>query len=56
MKLLEQDALGGSGSRGYGRIRFSNLQLDKRDIQNSFDAIEHFDKAKPIRIVTGVAA
>lgn len=26
--LLELDALGGSGSRGYGRIRFSNLKLD----------------------------
>lgn len=26
--LLELDALGGSGSRGYGKIRFSNLKLD----------------------------
>jgi CRISPR-associated protein Csm3 len=25
--LLEQDALGGSGSRGYGRVRFENLTL-----------------------------
>jgi len=25
--LLEQDALGGSGSRGYGRIKFVNLTL-----------------------------
>ncbi|ADE15897.1 CRISPR-associated RAMP protein, Csm3 family [Nitrosococcus halophilus Nc 4] len=56
MKLLEQDALGGSGSRGYGRICFCDLKLDKRDIQDSFDAIEHFDKEKPIKIVTGVAA
>lgn len=27
LDLLEQDALGGSGSRGYGRIRFENLTL-----------------------------
>lgn len=26
LKLLEKDALGGYGSRGYGRIRFKNLQ------------------------------
>lgn len=25
--LLEQDALGGSGSRGYGQIKFSNLKI-----------------------------
>lgn len=28
MRLLQQDALGGSGSRGYGKIRFENLTLD----------------------------
>lgn len=27
LDLLEQDALGGSGSRGYGRVRFKNLKL-----------------------------
>jgi CRISPR-associated protein Csm3 len=26
MKLLENDALGGSGSRGYGRIKFRDLK------------------------------
>jgi CRISPR-associated protein Csm3 len=26
MKLLENDALGGSGSRGYGRIKFQHLK------------------------------
>ncbi len=30
LDLLEQDALGGSGSRGYGRIRFENLTLTPR--------------------------
>jgi len=27
LSLLEQDAIGGSGSRGYGRVRFDNLTL-----------------------------
>lgn len=27
LDLLEQDALGGSGSRGYGRVKFENLTL-----------------------------
>lgn len=40
LKLLEHDALGGSGSRGYGRVRFSNLKLDDRDIQQQFDTIQ----------------
>lgn len=28
MRLLEQDSLGGSGSRGYGKIKFEELTLD----------------------------
>lgn len=28
MRLLEQDSLGGSGSRGYGKIKFEDLMLD----------------------------
>lgn len=39
MCLLEHDALGGSGSRGYGRIRFENLQVDGQDFQERFKAI-----------------
>jgi len=31
LDLLEQDALGGSGSRGYGRIRFENLTLTGKE-------------------------
>jgi CRISPR-associated protein Csm3 len=42
MKLLETDSLGGSGSRGYGKIKFSNLQIDNRDIQTEFDNIQPF--------------
>jgi len=29
LKLLELDAIGGSGSRGYGRIEFKNLELER---------------------------
>lgn len=36
LKLLELDALGGSGSRGYGRIRF---QFQDKEIQKKFDTI-----------------
>jgi len=39
LKLLEMDALGGSGSRGYGRIRFSSLVLNSEDITEQFNAI-----------------
>ncbi len=31
MKLLEYDALGGSGSRGYGRIKFEAVEIDGKD-------------------------
>jgi len=39
LKLLEMDALGGSGSRGYGRIK---LEFDDKELQ------EKFDKIKPL--------
>jgi CRISPR-associated protein Csm3 len=32
LKLLELTGLGGSGSRGYGKIRFASLDLDGADI------------------------
>jgi CRISPR-associated protein Csm3 len=31
LAILEDDALGGHGSRGYGKIRFHNFQIDYRD-------------------------
>lgn len=31
LRLLEFDSLGGSGSRGYGKIKFENLKLDGID-------------------------
>ncbi|HOY66164.1 MAG TPA: type III-A CRISPR-associated RAMP protein Csm3 [Candidatus Ozemobacteraceae bacterium] len=40
LKLLELDAIGGGGSRGYGRIRFAELRLDGSDYMEKFDAIK----------------
>jgi len=36
LKLLELDALGGSGSRGYGRVRF---EFNDQRIQSAFDTV-----------------
>jgi len=33
LAILEDDALGGHGSRGYGKVRFHNFQFTYRDIQ-----------------------
>lgn len=33
LKLLEADSLGGSGSRGYGKVEFKNLLLDGQLVQ-----------------------
>jgi CRISPR-associated protein Csm3 len=56
LSLLEQDALGGSGSRGYGRIRFEDLVF--RDLGgtavplgDSF-RVARFDRAEAPTIVT----
>lgn len=45
LKLLELDSLGGSGSRGYGKIEFKALQLDGVPIQDQLDAIQLFAEA-----------
>jgi CRISPR-associated protein Csm3 len=39
LKLLEHDALGGSGSRGYGRVRF---EFNDAGIQNKFASLQSF--------------
>ena len=39
LKLLELDALGGSGSRGYGRIKF---EFKDKDIQQKFNNLSPF--------------
>lgn len=43
MKLLELDSVGGSGSRGYGKVRFINLSIDGADGQTRFDAVKPFE-------------
>lgn len=47
LRLLEQDALGGSGSRGYGRVKFLDLKLNGNSIQEQFDAIGQFRRDQP---------
>jgi CRISPR-associated protein Csm3 len=42
LRLLELDSLGGSGSRGYGKVKFRDLKLDGKDIQPEFDALDPF--------------
>jgi CRISPR-associated protein Csm3 len=42
LKLLEMDSVGGSGSRGYGKVKFVNLKIDDADQQTRFDAIQPF--------------
>ncbi len=39
LKLLQLDGLGGSLSRGYGKIRFEQLMLDSQDLSSRFDAV-----------------
>lgn len=45
MRLLELDSLGGSGSRGYGKVKFRDLKRDGLDIQADFDAIDPFSSS-----------
>lgn len=42
MRLLELDNLGASGSRGYGKIKFRNIEVNQKDYQEKFDEIEPF--------------
>ena len=39
LKLLELTGLGGSGSRGYGKIAFRDLKLDGQDLQTKLDQL-----------------
>ena len=43
LRLLELDSLGGSGSRGYGKVKFTHLSLDGADVQQEFDQIKPFE-------------
>ncbi|MDL1866480.1 type III-A CRISPR-associated RAMP protein Csm3 [Betaproteobacteria bacterium PRO4] len=44
LKLLELDSLGGSGSRGYGKLKFAGLTLDGDDLTPRFNAITPFEQ------------
>ena len=39
LKLLELTGLGGSGSRGYGKIKFTGLKLDDQSVQDKLETI-----------------
>jgi CRISPR-associated protein Csm3 len=39
LKLLELTGLGGSGSRGYGKIQFASLRLDGQDVWADLQAV-----------------
>jgi CRISPR-associated protein Csm3 len=45
LKLLEYDSLGGSGSRGYGKLIFDNLKLNDDDAADRFSAVVPFGAA-----------
>lgn len=44
LKLLELDSVGGSGSRGYGKVRFNGLTINGADSQARFEAIKPFER------------
>ena len=44
LKLLELDSVGGSGSRGYGKVKFVSLKIDDADCQARFDAVKPFER------------
>ncbi len=44
LKLLELDSVGGSGSRGYGKVRFVGLKINGADSQARFDAVKPFER------------
>lgn len=45
LRLLELDSLGGSGSRGYGKVAFESLKLDGVDLMARYQAIAPFGQA-----------
>jgi CRISPR-associated protein Csm3 len=42
LRLLELHSLGGSGSRGYGKVKFLHLRLDGEPVQAEFEALDPF--------------
>ncbi len=39
LKLLENDALGGGGSRGNGKIEFEKYKIEDRDIEKEIEGL-----------------
>ena len=46
LKLIELDSLGGSGSRGYGKVQFANLKINGKDETERFNKVEAFPHLK----------
>ena len=45
MEVLEDDYLGGHGTRGYGRIKFKNLKLNKKIyLEENKDEVDNIEK------------
>ncbi len=44
LRLVEVDGIGGSLSRGYGKVKFEHLSLDGKDISEMFEKIDPFVK------------
>ncbi|MDR0736258.1 MAG: type III-A CRISPR-associated RAMP protein Csm3 [Zoogloeaceae bacterium] len=42
LKLIEHDSLGGSGSRGYGKVKFVDLKINGKDETERFQKVEAF--------------
>ena len=45
LRLIEMSGLGGSGSRGYGKVRFNQLKCDDQCLAERKNAIKLFDEA-----------
>lgn len=50
LAILEDDALGGHGSRGYGKIRFENFKIEYRDIERYREIASGGGKFLPVAI------
>ena len=50
LAILEDDALGGHGSRGYGKIRFENFNIEYRDIERYRQIASGGGKFLPVAI------
>ncbi|MDR0736980.1 MAG: type III-A CRISPR-associated RAMP protein Csm3 [Zoogloeaceae bacterium] len=47
LKLIEHDSLGGSSSRGYGKVKFVDLRINGKDETEKFQKVEAFPANAP---------